>query len=263
MSFGNGLDVTFPKLDTVLAFSPDGKVDFKRASPPFTDANIDEIGEDGVPQGMFHEWMRSMLRWSNNAASSKCILALGFFYLNGALARAGLFDAATGKGLWLSADYESHDWVKTDAQRKANAAGPLLTRRWAAAQGRRRSNITATATQVARFMTLLDQDKLIEAAPSHNPNLDMRALMKADAGGLGSDANDALRRVGRAPSSVIAKFGLGDDGFRHECVIIERAVAGRDLRYVAVGLGYAPKRRHQNWFDLFVLLDEVIVTRNK
>jgi hypothetical protein len=41
------------------------------------------------------------------------------------------------------------------------------------------------------------------------------------------------------------------------------AVAGKDLRYVAVGLGYSSKRRRQNRFDLFVLLDEVIVTRNK
>jgi hypothetical protein len=55
----------------------------------------------------------------------------------------------------------------------------------------------------------------------------------------------------------------GDDSFRHECDIIERAVAGKDLRYVAVGLGYSPKRRRQNRFDLFVLLDEVIVTRNE
>jgi Beta-lactamase enzyme family len=224
-----------------------------------TDAKIDEIGEFGAPQGMFHEWMRSMLRWSNNAAASKCILALGYFYLNGALARAGLFDVATSKGLWLSADYKSHDWVKTDAQQKANAAGPLLTPGWATAQRRRRSNITATAAQVARFMTLLALNKLVDPRASD----EMRALMKADAGGLGSDANDALHEVGRDPSLVIAKFGLGDDGFRHECSIIERTVSGEHLRYVAVGLGYSPKRKLQNWFDLFVLLDEAIVARNK
>jgi len=263
-SFGNGQDVTFPKLDQILTFSPDGKVDFKRATPPLTDAQIDTIGEFGTPRGKFHEWMRSMVRWSNNTAASKCILALGYFYLNGALARAGLFDAATNKGLWLAADFKSHDWVKTETERQANAAGQLLTPRWATAQRRRRSNITATAAQVARFMTLLARDKLVDATASHaSPNEEMRALMKADAGGLGSDANDALRRVGRAPSLVIAKFGLGNDDFRHECAIIERAVAGKDLRYVAVGLGYSPKRRRQNWFDLFVLLDEVIVTRNK
>ena len=180
------------------------------------------------------------------------------------LARAGLFDTWTNdKGLWLSADYKRHDWVATEADRRANAAGPLLTPRWAAAQHRRRSNITANAAQVARFMTLLAQDKLVDSAADATANQEMRALLRADAGGLGSDANDALRRVGRTPSSVIAKFGLGNDGFRHECAIIERTVAGKPLRYVAVGLGYSPKRKRRNWFDLFVLLDEVIVERNR
>jgi monoamine oxidase len=263
-SFGNGQDITFPKLDQILTFSPDGKVDFKRATPSLTNPQIDAIGEFGAAQGMFHEWLRSMLRWSNNTAASKCILVLGYFYLNGALARAGLFDAATSEGLWLSADFKNHDWVKTDAQRKANAAGPQLTPRWATAQRRRRSNVTATAAQVARFMTLLAQNKLVDATASHpDPNHEMRALMRADAGGLGSDANDALRRVGRDPTLVIAKFGKGNDDFRHECAIIERTVGDKHLRYVAVGLGYSPKRRLQNWFDLFILLDEVIVTRNK
>ena len=258
-SFGNNQDVTFPKLGQILTFSPDGKVDFKRATPPMTDAQIDRVGGEGAPQGMFHDWMRSMLRWSNNAAASKCILALGYFYLNGALARAGLFDAATSNGLWLSADYKGHDWVKTETDKQANSAGPLLTPRWATVQRRRRSNVTATAAQVARFMTLLAQNKLVDATASH----DMRALMKADAGGLGSDANDALRRVGRIPTLVVAKFGRGDDAFNHECAIIERTVAGKSLRYVAVGLGSVPRRDHQDLFDLFVLLDETIVTRNK
>jgi hypothetical protein len=53
----------------------------------------------------------------------------------------------------------------------------------------------------------------------------------------------------------------GDESFRHECDIIERAVAEKVLRHVAVGLGYSPKRGRQNRFDLFVLLDEVVVTR--
>jgi hypothetical protein len=30
------------------------------------------------PRGRFHDWMHSMLRWSNTAAA-KCILAVGYF----------------------------------------------------------------------------------------------------------------------------------------------------------------------------------------
>ena len=258
-SFGNNQDITFPKLNEIFTFSPAGTVDFKRANPPLTVAQIDEIRDKNAPRGMFHEWMRSMLRWSNDAATSKCILALGYFYLNGALARAGLFDAATRNGCWISADYKSHDWVKTNAERQVNAGGQPLTPRWATAQRRRLSNITATAAQVARFMTLLAQDKLVNATAS----LEMRALMNIKAGGIGSYAHFALNAVGRASTRFAAKIGFGDDGFSHDCAIIERTVAGKHLRYVAVGLGSAPKRKRTDLRDLFVLLDEAIVKRNR
>jgi Beta-lactamase enzyme family len=257
-SFRHNQDMTFPRLDRILTFSPEGKVDFARAIPPLTDARIDAIGEFGAPAGMFHDWMRSMLRWSNNTAASQCILALGYFYLNGSLAQGGLFDAAASTGLWLSADYEGHDWVKTAAEQQTNAAGPLLTPRWATAQRRRRSNITATAAQVARFMTLLAQDKLVDGTASQ----EMRALMDVTAGGIGSYAKAALDEVGRDSTAFAAKIGYGDDSFSHDCAIIERTVDGKDLRYVAVGLGSAPDRNRTDLSDLFVLLDETIVTRN-
>jgi monoamine oxidase len=267
-SFGNDQDIVFPKLDRIFDFSIDGKVDFKRAVPELTDEDLDRIGEFGTPQGLFHDWMRLFLRSSNNAAASRCILALGYFYLNGALARAGVFDAAERRGLWLAADYAGHDWVQTAAQKKANAAGQPLAPRWAAAQRtpagpRHLSHITATAASVARFLTLLAKKELLDAEACDA----MRKLMRADAGGLGSDANDALRHVHRTPVSVAAKFGRGDDGFDHECALVERDVGGKRLHYVAVGLGSPKPKRHreerdQDLFDLFVLLDEAIVARN-
>ncbi|MCA1849875.1 MAG: serine hydrolase, partial [Acidobacteria bacterium] len=194
----------------------------------------------------------------NNTAASKCILALGYFYLNGALAQAGLFDAATDTGLWLSADYDSQDWVRTEAERQSNAAGMLLTPRWATAQRRRRSNITATAAQVARFITLLAQDNLVDTPASY----EMRMLMNVTAGGIDSYAKNALDTVGRASTAFAAKIGFGDDRFSHDCAIIERTVAGNDLRYVAVGLGSAPNCNRTDLSDLFVLRDEIIVTRS-
>ena len=257
-SFGNNQDMTFPKLDRILTISPDGVVDFARATPPLTDAQIDGVGEFGAPQGMFHEWMRSMLRWSNNTAASRCILALGYFYLNGSLAQAGLFDAAASTGLWLSADYEGHDWVRTEPEQRTNAAGMPLAPRWATAQRRQRSNITATAAQIARFMTLLAQDRLVDATASQ----EMRALMDVTAGGIGSYAKAALDEVGRDATAFAAKIGYGDDSFSHDCAIVERTVDGKDLRYVAVGLGSAPNRNRTDLSDLFVLLDETIVTRH-
>jgi hypothetical protein len=111
-------------------------------------------------------------------------------------------------------------------------------------------------------LTLLAKNELLDAEACDA----MHTLMRADAGGLGSDANDALRRVGRNPVSVAAKFGRGDDGFDHECALVERDVGGKWLHYVAVGLGSPPKKRRdlrdQDLLDLFVVLDEAIVVRN-
>jgi hypothetical protein len=111
-------------------------------------------------------------------------------------------------------------------------------------------------------LTLLAKNELLDAEVCDA----MRTLMRADAGGLGSDANDALRRVGRNPVSVAARFGCGDDGFDQECALVERDVAGKRLHYVAVGVGSPPKKhqdlRDQDLFELFVLLDEAIVFRN-
>lgn len=276
-SFGNKQDITFPKLDKIFSFSADGRVDFARATPALTDKHLDGAGELGVPKGKFHDWMRLMLRWSNNTAASHCILALGYFYINGALAQAGFFDSATNSGLWLSADYAKHDWVRTPAEKKANAAGPLLTPRWATAQrtidgSRQRSNITATATQTARFMTLLALGKLVDADAKHkDPSDEMRTLMQAaikcvpdSTCGIGSYVKDALDAPPSRPfTTLAAKKGYGDDKFSHECAIVERTVGGKNLRYVVVGLGSAPNRRRRDLSDLFVRLDEAIVVRNR
>jgi hypothetical protein len=310
-SFGNGQDIAFPKLSRIFTFSADGRVDFARATPALSDAALDApVGRTSAefksPPGRFHDWMRLMLRWSNNTAASRCILALGYFYLNGALARANLFDAGppsgrskgapaplggserggtgpppgrsqggsaplggserserggsgTHHGLWLSADYAGHDWVNTQAGRQANAAGPPLAARWAKQQGRRRSNAVATAAQIASFMTLLAQRKLLADKAASD---DMLALMTITPGGIGSYARGALVRAGRTPTTIAAKIGFGDDSFSHDCAIVERTVAGKNLRYVAVGLGSAPARKREDLRDLFVRLDDTIVKRN-
>jgi hypothetical protein len=270
-SFGNKQDITFPKLDKIFTFLPNGKVDFARTAPAMTNADLDRAGELGVPKGRFHDWMRLMLRWSNNTAASYCILALGYFYINGALAQAGFFDSATGNGLWLSADYAKHDWVKTLAEKNANAAGQPLTPRWATAQRtssgpRWQSNVTATAAQTARFMTLMAQEKLVDATASQ----EMRTLMQSAIEcvphakcGIGSYVKDALDGAGRGFTALAAKKGYGDDSFSHECAIVERTVDGKHLRYVVVGLGSAPSRKRRDLSALFVRLDDAIVTRNR
>ena len=91
-----------------------GKIEFAIASPAITPADLDRVRDKGAPIGRFHEWMRLMMRWSNDSASSRCILALGYFYINGLFATSGFFNA--GKGLWISGDYATHDWVRTEGR---------------------------------------------------------------------------------------------------------------------------------------------------
>jgi hypothetical protein len=265
-SFKNNQDL-FPKLDQIFVISAAGKVDFAQAG--LTDAQIDALGEFGVG-GRFCDWMRSMLRCSSNPAGSKAILALGYFYINGALDRAGFFDAGTKNGLWLSADFQGHDWVRTQEEKDDNAAGQPLTARWASAQfdlktmqPRTKSNVTATAAQLARFMTLLARGQLLDPQSSQA----MRTLLDADNGCTVHFAKDALTAAGRTPTACFSKIGVGDDVFIHDCAIIERTVNGKNLRYVAVGLGAAPKHNPlrantEDLADLFVNLDAVIVARN-
>ena len=196
------------------------------------------------------------MRWSNDSASSRCILALGYFYINGLFATSGFFNA--GKGLWISGDYAGHDWVRTAAERSANAAGVALEPRWATAQGRTKSNFVGNALQVGRLMTAMAQDELVDAASCG----EMRRLANQLSGGIGSYAASALSAVGRRPAVLSSKIGFGDDRFSHDCAIVERTAGGKRLRYAAVVLGSAPAQRRRDLSDLFVLLDATVVARN-
>jgi len=266
-SFGNGQDVTVPQVDRMFTLTPAGRIEFAKSPAAITNAQLDVVGEFGTPVGQFHEWMRLMMRWSNNTAASRCVLALGYFYINGLFARAGFF--AAGQGLWMSGDYDGHDWVATQAEKNANAAGVALSPRWATAQKRAKSNFVANALQVGRLMTAMAADTLADPASCD----EMRTLANqmdmllprpptTPRRGIGSYALAALARVGRTPTKLSSKIGFGDDSFSHDCAIVERVVGGKTLRYAAVVLGSAKGRDRRDFSDLFVLLDATVVARN-
>jgi Beta-lactamase enzyme family len=249
----------FPQLTRIFSFSPDGDVDFSAA--PLSEATIDAIGEEGAPTGSYHDWMRLMMRWSNNAAASRCIRALGYSYINGVLLGAQFIDSELQNGLWMSGDYLGNDWLPNPpGQPQANAAGRALSPRWEIAQGRHLSNFTATAAQLATLLTLLATDGLVDAPASQ----EMRELMSAANGGIGSYVAEALSRDGRDFTSIISKIGFGDDTRSHDCAIVERTVGDTPIRYVVVGLGSRPFKpsRRRELDDLFIQLDQLIVARN-
>ena len=80
----------FPDIGSIFSFSDPNNI-ITAEDPTITDSTLDGIGEFGQPQGQFKDWMRLMLRQSNNNAASACILALSYPYINGALTGAGFF----------------------------------------------------------------------------------------------------------------------------------------------------------------------------
>jgi hypothetical protein len=248
----------FPQFSNIFVLSTSGDVSFTEATPPVTDAALDAIGEFGAPTGKYRDWLRLMMRWSNNGASSNVIIPLSYPYINGLLASAGFFDPATNNGLWLSADYASHDWIPGPG----NKAGLPLTNRWAKAQGRTKSNITGTAQQVARFMTALAQGKLVDQASC----TEMIGMM-TEAVAFHSYIQQAFE--GATPqrpfTSVKSKIGFGDDKFSSDCAIVQvdrGADPARTLRFVEVILGSPPSKMRAGLSQLAVAYYDCVAARH-
>ena len=49
--------------------------------------------------------MTNMIEWSDDPDSGECIRRLSYTYINGALMKAGLYDAGSSDGIWLAGDY--------------------------------------------------------------------------------------------------------------------------------------------------------------
>jgi len=258
-----GLPSGLPQFANIFVLSATGDASFTENSPPVSDADLDVIGEKGSPKGKYRDWLRLMLRWSNNEASSNVIVPLSYPYINGLLASAGFFDSTSKNGLWLSADYESHDWVPGPG----NKAGQALTSRWARAQAtsagnRVKSNITGTALQVARFMTALAQGKLVDSTSS-TEMIGMMTETVAWHSYIKEGFDGATPK--RPSTSVISKIGYGDDKFSHDCAIVQVDRGGdptRTLRFVEVILGSPPAKARADLSQLAVAYYDCIAARH-
>ncbi len=171
-----------------------------------------------------------MIGHSDNHSASVCIDRLGFQYINGALEAEGLYVPGRG-GIWLGANYAGRAWM-AEPSRKLTHQG-------------------ATASPVARFLTLLEDDRLISPEDSN----EMRDIMRL----AGTWLQEGLSRA-RPPrpiADIYAKIGLY--GTSHDCAVIQRSAGGKAIRYAAVVLG-AP--HPQVIRDLVVKLDDYIIANN-
>lgn len=174
--------------------------------------------------------LKLMIGHSDNHSASVCIDRLGFQYINGALEAEGLYVPGRG-GIWLGANYAGRAWM-VEPSKKLTFQG-------------------ATASSVARFLTLLEDDRLISADDS----ADMRDIMRL----AGTWLEQGLSRA-KPPRPIIdiyAKIGLY--GTSHDCGVIQRSDHGKPIRYAAVILG-APDP--QVIRDLVVKLDDYIIANN-
>ena len=261
-----------PKFSEIFAVSSSGQVKFAESDPPLTDGDLDfrppnpAPGKPAIspefkqPPGKFRDWMRLMLRWSNDKAASMCIRALGYPYINGVLSAAGFFNKSTRSGLWISGDYLGHDWLK------ANAAGQPLSPRWARLQGRKLTNFAGTAFQVARLLVLLAQHRLVDPQSSS----EMISIMTG-VKGIGSYIRGALVHATppRPYTAIASKIGCGDEalpcGFTHDCGIV-RVDRNRDpartIRYVVVALGGHPHKSKADLRKMVVRFHDCVLAQH-
>ena len=189
-SVGGSAD--FPNLKTILAISGTrGSWDIQ-----FTDTYLKR--------------MKGMIGPSDNHDASYCILALGYQYIQGALASEGLYKSGEG-GLWLAGDYAKGRDGETEPISKLHQAG----------------NVSA----LAAFLVAVANQALVKDSASAT----MRLMMN----------NAFMFRIldEQKPSrpqsyGSFGKLGIGADGTYHDAAVIERSTSkGTLIRYAAVILG--------------------------
>lgn len=246
----------FPKLDSIFSLQFDGKkvtAKFKERSPRVTLQELSEASSkhDLARKAEFGDNMSGMLLFSSNESAGECISALSYPYINGALEAAGFFNKKDKSGLWLSGNYKGRDWLGNDQ------AGQKLKPRWAQLQNRGASNMTGTASQVARFMALLAQGKLIDK----NSSDEMINMMNQ---GQGSNIfiKVALETYDSPFSSIVSKIGIGNDSTYHDCGIVtvkRDNDPAKTVRYVSVVLGGLEKQGH-NYLYLAYFFNHCILS---
>jgi hypothetical protein len=180
----------------------------------------------------FMRHMELMIGHSDNHSASICINRLGFQYLNGALESDGLY-SREASGLWLGGNYAGRNWMPEPRTKLTH-------------QG-------ATAKSVAKFLSLVGDNRLVSPAAS----AEMRRIMSL----AGTWFVEGLRRA-KPPRSVTSSYAkVGIYGGRyHDCAVIERAgTGGRFVRYAAVVLGASDPQIIR---EIAVKLDDYVLASN-
>jgi hypothetical protein len=96
----------------------------------------------------FVKSLDDMIIPSDNNATMRCVHGLGFSYLNGALAAAGLFNDSTGKGLWVGGDFQM---------------GKVWTPAKIATANDTASSVASTSDAMVRLISLIVSNNLLDS----------------------------------------------------------------------------------------------------
>jgi hypothetical protein len=158
--------------------------------------------------------MKGMIGPSDNYDASYCILALGYQYIQGALASEGLYKPGEG-GLWLAGDY---------SRGRDGAPEPISKKHQA-----------GNASALANFLVAAANQALVKDSASAQMRMMMNNAFMFRI--LGDE--DPPRPVTYGPAGYsFGKLGIGADGTYHDAAVIERTTAkGNRIRYAVVILG--------------------------
>jgi Beta-lactamase enzyme family len=249
----------FPSLSEIFDITPSGS----SWSVEFTTRG--DIGT--LPDAEFAEWtllkgkfgfkelLELMARFSNNDASARCITALSYEYIHGALTNAGLYNEATG-GLWLGAPYPH----KPGAALTEGlwAAEPLNNER-----NQSRKYQMGSAEAAARMFTLLAQGNLVDATASS----EMLDMLDTGTNDFVRNALAADKLLDGSPARPVklsrTKIGVIDKSYYSQTSLVERDPQdhGNPIRYVISVLNNNIPPFYINK-DTIVPLDQCILNRH-
>ena len=242
-----------PRLDRIFEANKTSTgawtIEFTDRHLPFADLDLIDKGKHKTIKFDslgFMDHLALMIGWSNNNSARVCVQAIGFQYMNGLLKKMRLYDLANGGGLWLSTDYDVHRDPKKPppfGRDPIGGTGP-----------------GGTAIAVGRMMTLLAQDRLIDA-PSSQAMKRLMDKITPDAPGNGTSSFlwTGLQFLGQPLNAIYSKIGIHSTF--SDCIIVERPVSPtKTLKYVAVGIN-APGSKVLS--SLAIDLDSCIVRSNR
>jgi hypothetical protein len=265
--YWNGFPRDTPKIANILDITadpagPGWRVQFVNSGKPWSEVEklhlkpLNQIRPLG-----FWERLELMIGPSDNCGAMTCIQDLGFQYINGLLATAGLFDTKAKAGLWLGAAYStgcngtSSTWSPVPGTKPVSETKLGQPKKYDG-----NSYQVSNARALAKVMGLVDERKLVSGQGS----LTMLNLMNKSTELGNSTFSPFLDGLQNLKYTGLVGFSkLGMNGLNSDAAIIQRKLGtGADIRYVAVGLGEAGSLNGALLSKLGTQLDACIASRH-